>query len=871
MQKGYNVDWIWDTPFELWLQTSDLPFWIRGKPGSGKSTLVAHLVNEKRTITNLQSEGETFKILHFFYDHRAGEAVANTPQGMLRMLLFQLADQFSDIKNRLQDLVKRQQLKLDSVEGLIDTVCDAITRSRSNFCIFVDGLDEYKGDVFDLIDICDKIKTRTGVKFCVASREDERIAESIVFGGQISMQDHNEQSMLAYAEAKLTEHQRTHLKIKQHFDLELRKEIVDKAEGIILWFKLVFDKVLREYQAHGSSIQVHDFVREIPPGLESIYERLLDAIDPHNRAEAAFVLYLVMQLSDIMRLVDFSTSSFDYLWGLYDFIIAQSAVSLPFERLDNPQELQSHIKLLLPGVVETAKPDGLSKLEIVSWLPPSMLNAGIQTFLDVRFVHGTFLQYLKDIDWVQTYMPSDIKERYYAKDFWPRIFTDVFKRTEADNLIDETIVRECVREIGLIRGTFGDFTWTRFTSLTALTFSPRQSYFWAIMLQLFPCTWQGLVDIAEDDNQALKVTKRSLSWIIDRCSSLIPFPPQWKSWHALLRLSLGIFVEKAKEHEMSGGSVHPLVFPALQSHFVMIAAGKKFETPLPEWLFTELIDKRNDPDTRDVITAIVCDLPSYFTECLAANKLSVTQQQDVLRAVISWSIYTEASTSTVTSFTKPICDAGIRLTYEDLRLFLLNSTCLAQAVAQTSALRPLLRTASSVDGRSKDPAMNNLLMYWVQFSCFEHEERSNDELITKAFLELLDLILDAGADIESESCNGITAMQAVIDKTISRLPGRSHTYRKAKFHALVRRGAKFPQSVTRKKRSLRRMWKTSAADTDYIQKSLDIAMEDGKEWEKTLKKLEAADNVQDVHTKLVKRSWLSDLTNTDLPVARYFR
>lgn len=861
MQEGYNVDWIWKTQFSSWLKTSDLPFWVCGKPGSGKSTLIAHLVNEQRTITDLESDGKSFKILHFFYDHRAGKAVANTPQGMLRMFLHQLADQFPDVKSRLQDLAACQRLNLESVQELKEAACEAIRSSRFKFCVFVDGLDEYKGNLLDLVFICDGLRRGAGIKLCLASREEARVTDVTEIYASILMQEHNETSMLAYAGAKIAACEHTYLDIDKRIDMALREEMVRKAEGIILWFKLVFDKVLREYQNTRSSVQVHDFVHEIPPGLESVYERLLESIELENRGEAAFVLHLVFELSEIMRLVDFSTSSFDYLWGLYDFITAQSSNSLQFGNLDSATELKRRIKRLLPGLVDTAKPDGLSALEVTSWLPEGVLSAGISTFLDVRFVHGTFLQYLKDTDWIGKYMPEEIKLRYYSNDFWPRIFSDVFHKTEVDNLIDDTVVRECLREIGLMIGTIGDFTFTRFSSLAGLHLSPKKSYFWAIMLQLFPCTWQGLVTVANGDGHALKFGKRTLSWIIERCSGLVPFPKQWETWHALLRLSLGIFIQQAKEHEKSGSSTYPLVLPALQSHFVMIAAGTKFESPLPDWLFDNLIDKRNAQEIKDLVTAIVCDLPVYFADSLSVKKLSAIQQQDLLRAAIAWFVYVNSSTSTVASFLAPLADQGVSLSYHDLRFFLLNSTCLEHAVAQARGLRALLRTQPTeleapLGVNSQDTRMNDLLIYWGQFSCLGHEEKCNNSYIVKGFLEVLDLILDAGADINSPCCNGVTVMQAIIDKSISPLPGRCHTYRKAKFLALVRRGAIFPTMETRKRRSLRRAWSTSAADTDFIYKCLErTSLDDNEEWKRTLKVLEIADGIQDVSSKFSRRSW----------------
>lgn len=86
-----SFGWVKDTALPQWLQSETTPFWISGKPGSGKSTLMRYLIDSSSTQEQLNANGHYWTILHFFYDYRAGTETANQPQGMLR-LFFTAAD-----------------------------------------------------------------------------------------------------------------------------------------------------------------------------------------------------------------------------------------------------------------------------------------------------------------------------------------------------------------------------------------------------------------------------------------------------------------------------------------------------------------------------------------------------------------------------------------------------------------------------------------------------------------------------------------------------------------------------------------------------------------------------------------------------------
>lgn len=92
-----SFDWVWSDqiPLSRWLQGSGPFLWLRGKPGSGKSTLINYLAKSGRTHELLnemwylskeqsvrfpgqpQSRAHKYIVMAFFFDFRAGTSAAN--------------------------------------------------------------------------------------------------------------------------------------------------------------------------------------------------------------------------------------------------------------------------------------------------------------------------------------------------------------------------------------------------------------------------------------------------------------------------------------------------------------------------------------------------------------------------------------------------------------------------------------------------------------------------------------------------------------------------------------------------------------------------------------------------------------------------
>ncbi|KAH0592616.1 hypothetical protein MHUMG1_09606 [Metarhizium humberi] len=85
--------------FREWLETRKDVFWIHGKPGSGKSTLMKYLYCNDETKTILQSHWERQKrlVLAKFFFWNAREPLQKSQAGTLRSLLFYILRQYPEL------------------------------------------------------------------------------------------------------------------------------------------------------------------------------------------------------------------------------------------------------------------------------------------------------------------------------------------------------------------------------------------------------------------------------------------------------------------------------------------------------------------------------------------------------------------------------------------------------------------------------------------------------------------------------------------------------------------------------------------------------------------------------------------------------
>jgi hypothetical protein len=226
----HTLSWLFSTgeqhspaTFHDWLGSDDDLYWISGKPGSGKSTLMKFLSRHPHTIEKLDIWAKQKRLItaeYFFWE--AGKSLQKSQEGLLRSLLYEILRQYPDIIPQAYPNTWRFYFPEGnewrpgvtapkgsgatiplSVHGLLDkleVISNVAMESDSKFLFCIDGLDEYEGQANDMIELVRQLRNLPNLKLCVSSRPwNEFESEFSKDGSQkLYMQDFNSADISAY-------------------------------------------------------------------------------------------------------------------------------------------------------------------------------------------------------------------------------------------------------------------------------------------------------------------------------------------------------------------------------------------------------------------------------------------------------------------------------------------------------------------------------------------------------------------------------------------------------------------------------------------------------------------------------------------------
>jgi hypothetical protein len=233
----------WDN-FPAWLQEQGSSiYWISGKPGSGKSTLMKFLHRHTSLPILLKQWAPNDNLIKaMFYSWNSGAAMQMSRVGLLRALLHGcFSDDDSLLIPALPERWKefcafgRNQEPFDETE--LHRVFDRVISDNSRrFFFLIDGLDEFADDPSEVVRFV-LGAARSNVKMCVASRPWLQFEDAFKQHPSLRLQDLTSNDITTY----VTEHF-----AKNDYFVRLQKSdpvatstlllgIVQKASGVFLW------------------------------------------------------------------------------------------------------------------------------------------------------------------------------------------------------------------------------------------------------------------------------------------------------------------------------------------------------------------------------------------------------------------------------------------------------------------------------------------------------------------------------------------------------------------------------------------------------------------------------------------------------------
>ncbi|RHZ56270.1 uncharacterized protein CDV56_104947 [Aspergillus thermomutatus] len=269
--------WLLDQPeYQKWLDSGlshehNGFLWIKGNPGTGKSTLMKFAFENTKQKTSASGA----IVISFFFNAR-GDELEKSATGMYRSLLFQLFNLLPRLRNILDSEVTQSMLNSGSwsLERLQDVFRLVIRNLEGQPLIcFIDALDECdESEVRDMVDYFGELgelaaSSLIPLHVCLSSRHYPHVTFDKGLEMILEGQDGHGKDISHYLDLKLAS-------IKHKEIPEVKAEIIEKASGIFLWVVLVVDILKRAYD-QGRMSALRKRLREIPPRLKELFKDIL--------------------------------------------------------------------------------------------------------------------------------------------------------------------------------------------------------------------------------------------------------------------------------------------------------------------------------------------------------------------------------------------------------------------------------------------------------------------------------------------------------------------------------------------------------------------------------------------------------------------
>ncbi|CAI7668811.1 unnamed protein product [Penicillium manginii] len=294
-RRANTCEWILRMEsYKTWIGNRQGLLWVKGKPGAGKSTLMAFLYDKLDQIEGIQ--------LNFFFTARGSE-LQKTPLGMFRSLLNQIFVLDDTVRSAVREAYeKRCQLFGHYDEHkwpqtmLEELLTGAILTSanQKQVRVFVDALDETGAESAQkLASYFHRLSSRAGkeklpLQICISCRHYPIISSPQAV--EVCVEDHNQGDIATYIDDVLAEMEDDE-DITQDMKEELMKQLNERANGVFQWVHIMVPLLQQRVLGGDSLDDVRCWLDEVPADLEDVYSYILnDVIDQKNRGQS-FLLF----------------------------------------------------------------------------------------------------------------------------------------------------------------------------------------------------------------------------------------------------------------------------------------------------------------------------------------------------------------------------------------------------------------------------------------------------------------------------------------------------------------------------------------------------------------------------------------------------
>lgn len=284
-----TCDWLLGTQeFKKWRDRSDITqdngvFWLKGKPGSGKSTMMRHISH------HLQQFDDAVLVEHFF--NARGSGLEKTFLGLLRSLIYQLVSKDPEFYNAFVPIYHEK----DMIQGLWEWRQNELKNflhyqlklTKLKLIILVDALDECRLDeIASVVSFLEElsleaVEADANLRICLSSRPYPNISMKKDLEFTLDGNAEHDEDIKKYVRAKL-----------KSDNLEIEKMVLQKAHGVFLWVVLVV-AMLNKAVERGRPEEMQKTLDDIPSDLDKFFERIIFG-DPEKNPETLLMFQFVL-------------------------------------------------------------------------------------------------------------------------------------------------------------------------------------------------------------------------------------------------------------------------------------------------------------------------------------------------------------------------------------------------------------------------------------------------------------------------------------------------------------------------------------------------------------------------------------------------
>ena len=244
-------------------------FWIKSKPGAGKSTLM------KFFFKSAKEQLPEDNVISFFFNAR-GEELEKSLEGLYRSLIYQLLTKIPRLQHHLRtagnSTSRYQKWSLESLKSVFAEAVMHLEQDRLT-CL-IDALDECpEVEIREMIEFFEELGESAAdkgveLRVCFSSRHYPHVTMTKCQDMLLDGQAGHEEDITKYVKSKLKTR-------KGKTGDDLRVAVQAKAQGVFMWVVLVVRIFNKESDRGSNNASLRKCLDQIPSELHKLFEDIL--------------------------------------------------------------------------------------------------------------------------------------------------------------------------------------------------------------------------------------------------------------------------------------------------------------------------------------------------------------------------------------------------------------------------------------------------------------------------------------------------------------------------------------------------------------------------------------------------------------------